>query len=119
MAQADKVVVIVGGGFGGLNAARALRRAPVNVLLLDRDNYYLFQPLLYQVATAGLERNRRPVRAILRKQKNFDFRLVEVHADFAQRRLERAPAVARLSILRTDPKPTSSGSTRCSSTGSA
>ncbi|HKA57762.1 MAG TPA: NAD(P)/FAD-dependent oxidoreductase [Gemmatimonadales bacterium] len=84
-------VVIVGGGFGGLNAARALRRAPVNVLLLDRNNYHLFQPLLYQVATAGLEPEEiaRPVRAILRDQKNFDFRLVEVSGvDFTQRRLD-------------------------------
>ena len=84
-------VVIVGSGFGGLNAARALRRAPVNVVLLDRNNYHLFQPLLYQVATAGLEPEEiaRPVRAILRGQKNFDFRLVEVAGvDFAQRRLE-------------------------------
>jgi NADH dehydrogenase len=84
-------VVIVGGGFGGLNAARALRRAPVNVLLLDHNNYHLFQPLLYQVATAGLEPEEiaRPVRAILRRQRNFDFRLVEVSGvDFAQRRLD-------------------------------
>ena len=84
-------VVIVGGGFGGLNAARALRRAPVNVLLLDHNNYHLFQPLLYQVATAGLEPEQiaRPVRAILRRQRNFDFRLVEVSGvDFAQRRLD-------------------------------
>lgn len=84
-------VVIVGGGFGGLNAARALRRDPVNVLLLDRNNYHLFQPLLYQVATAGLEPEEiaRPVRAILRRQKNFDFRLVEVtHVDLTQRRLD-------------------------------
>ncbi len=84
-------VVIVGGGFGGLNAARALRRAPVNVVLVDRNNYHLFQPLLYQVATAGLEPEQiaRPVRAILRGQKNFDFRMVEVRGvDFAQRRLE-------------------------------
>ena len=84
-------VVIVGSGFGGLNAARALRRAPVNVVLVDRNNYHLFQPLLYQVATAGLEPEEiaRPVRAILRGQKNFDFRLVEVAGvDFAQRRLE-------------------------------
>src|ERR1044071_7122504 len=48
-------VVIVGAGFGGLSAARALRKAPVDVVLLDRHNYHLFQPLLYQVATAGLE----------------------------------------------------------------
>ena len=84
-------VVIVGGGFGGLNAARALRRAPVKVVLLDRNNYHLFQPLLYQVATAGLEPEQiaKPVRAILRHQRNFDFRMVEVTGvDFAQRRLE-------------------------------
>ena len=84
-------VVIVGGGFGGLNAARALRRVPVNVVLLDRNNYHLFQPLLYQVATAGLEPEEiaRPVRAILRGQKNFDFQLVDVRGvDFAQRRLD-------------------------------
>jgi NADH dehydrogenase len=84
-------VVIVGAGFGGLNAARALRRAPVNVVLLDRNNYHLFQPLLYQVATAGLEPEEiaRPARAILRGQKNFDFRMVEVtRVDFAAQRLE-------------------------------
>ncbi|HEV8380527.1 MAG TPA: FAD-dependent oxidoreductase, partial [Gemmatimonadales bacterium] len=45
-------VVVVGAGFGGLRAARALRRAPVQVVLVDRNNYHLFQPLLYQVATA-------------------------------------------------------------------
>jgi len=84
-------VVIVGAGFGGLNVARALRRAPVNVVLLDRNNYHLFQPLLYQVATAGLEPEQiaKPVRAILRAQRNFDFRMMEVSGvDFAQRRLE-------------------------------
>ena len=91
MAQADKVVVIVGAGFAGLNAARALRRAPVQVVLVDRNNYHLFQPLLYQVATAGLEPEEiaRPARAILRGQKNFDFRMVDVtRVDFAARRLE-------------------------------
>ena len=91
MAQADKVVVVVGGGFGGLNVARALRRAPVQVVLLDRNNYHLFQPLLYQVATAGLEPEQiaKPVRAILRGQQNFDFRLAEVRSvDLAARRLE-------------------------------
>jgi NADH dehydrogenase len=83
--------VIVGAGFGGLNAARALRRAAVDVILVDRNNYHLFQPLLYQVATAGLEPESiaKPVRAILRRQKNFDFRMVEVKgADLEQRRLE-------------------------------
>ncbi len=84
-------VVIVGAGFGGLRAARALRRAPVQVVLLDRNNYHLFQPLLYQVATAGLEPEEiaKPARSILRGQKNFDFRLVAVtRVDFAAKRLE-------------------------------
>jgi len=73
-------VVIVGAGFGGLRAARALAGAPVQVILLDRHNYHLFQPLLYQVATAGLEPEgiARPVRAILRGQRNLEFRLAEV-----------------------------------------
>ena len=90
-AATQPTVVIVGGGFGGLRAARALRRAPVQVVLLDRNNYHLFQPLLYQVATAGLEPEQiaKPVRAILRGQKNFDFRMVDVSGvDFAQRRLD-------------------------------
>ena len=65
-------VVIIGGGFGGLSAARVLARAPVDVTLIDRHNYHLFQPLLYQVATAGLAPNTiaAPIRAILRKQAN-------------------------------------------------
>ena len=89
--RAKPTVVIVGAGFGGLRAARALSRAPVQVVLLDRNNYHLFQPLLYQVATAGLEPEQiaKPVRAILRGQRNFDFRMVEVTgADLAARRLE-------------------------------
>ena len=74
-----------------MNAARALRGAPVNVVLLDRTNHHVFQPLLYQVATAGLEPEEiaRPARAILRRQKNFDFRMLEVtRVDLAARRLE-------------------------------
>jgi len=89
--QTLPTVVIVGAGFGGLRAARALRTTPVQVVLLDRNNYHLFQPLLYQVATAGLEPEQiaKPVRAILRGQRNFDFRMMEVSGvDFAQRRLE-------------------------------
>ena len=65
-------VVILGGGFGGLSAARALTRVAVDVTLIDRHNYHLFQPLLYQVATAALAPNTiaAPVRAILRAQHN-------------------------------------------------
>src|SRR6266702_6872051 len=60
-------VVIIGGGFGGLNAALALKRAPVQITLLDRRNFHLFQPLLYQVATGGLSPANiaAPLRAVL------------------------------------------------------
>ena len=73
-------VVVIGAGFGGLRAARALAKAPVNVTLMDRNNYHLFQPLLYQVATAGLapEEIAYPIRRILRNQKNLDFRMADV-----------------------------------------
>jgi NADH dehydrogenase len=65
-------VVIIGGGFGGLTAARALRKAPVDVLLIDRRNHHVFQPLLYQVATAALSPGdiAAPIRWILRHQPN-------------------------------------------------
>jgi len=67
-----KRVVIIGGGFGGLYAAKALKKAPVRITLVDRRNYHLFQPLLYQVATAALNPSdiAAPIRAVLRKQKN-------------------------------------------------
>ena len=65
-------IVIIGGGFGGLAAAQALKRAPVRLTLLDRRNHHLFQPLLYQVATAGLSPGNiaSPIRWILRRQQN-------------------------------------------------
>jgi NADH dehydrogenase len=84
-------VVIVGAGFGGLHVAHELERTPVQVTLIDRHNYHLFQPLLYQVATAGLspEEIAYPVRAILRKQRNLEFRLAKVEAvDFSSRRVQ-------------------------------
>lgn len=73
-------VVIVGGGFAGINLAKSLRGAPLQVVLLDRNNYHLFQPLLYQVATAGLEPDSIafPLRGIFKRQKNFVFRMAEV-----------------------------------------
>jgi NADH dehydrogenase len=83
-------VVIVGGGFGGLNAARALAKAPVAVTLVDRRNHHLFQPLLYQVATAALNPSdiAIPIRRILRSQKNVEVLLAEAKGvDFAERRL--------------------------------
>src|SRR5262252_5680211 len=65
-------VVVVGGGFGGLAAAKALREAPAQVTLIDRTNHHLFQPLLYQVATSVLSPSQisSPIRGILRKQRN-------------------------------------------------
>ena len=73
-------VVIVGGGFGGLAAARALGKADVNVTLLDRRNHHLFQPLLYQVATAALNPSdiAYPIRGVLAKQSNARVLLAEV-----------------------------------------
>jgi NADH dehydrogenase FAD-containing subunit len=72
-------VVIVGGGFGGLYAARALSRVPVQITLLDRKNHHTFQPLLYQVATAGLTPSdiATPLRNILRRQENVTVLLAE------------------------------------------
>jgi NADH dehydrogenase len=73
-------VVVVGGGFGGLWAARALRRAPVTVTLVDRRNHHLFQPLLYQVATAALSPAdiAAPIRSVLRHQRNCEVMMGEV-----------------------------------------
>src|SRR3989442_14178828 len=75
-------VAILGGGFGGLNAAKALRRAPVRVTLVDRRNHPLFQPLLYQVATAALNPSdiATPIRRILRHQENAEVILGEATA---------------------------------------
>jgi NADH dehydrogenase len=74
------VVVVIGGGFGGLSAVKALDGAPVKVILIDRSNHHLFQPLLYQVATAGLSPAdiAQPIRAILRDQENVTVVLDEV-----------------------------------------
>jgi NADH dehydrogenase len=73
-------VVIIGAGFGGLQAAHALRNAPVKLAVIDRNNHHLFQPLLYQVATAGLSPGDIcvPIRFTLRKQKNTEVLLAEV-----------------------------------------
>ena len=73
-------IVIVGGGFGGLAAAKALRKTPASVLLIDRTNHHLFQPLLYQVATAVLATGQiaSPIREILRSQRNTTVILGEV-----------------------------------------
>src|SRR5690348_12869315 len=82
-------VVIVGGGFGGLEAARSLRDAAVEVTLIDRNNHHLFQPLLYQVATAGLSPAdiAAPIRNILRHQTNVEVVMAEVTGVDKERRL--------------------------------
>ena len=81
-------VVIIGGGFAGLFAARALRRAPVEVTLLDRAEHHLFQPLLYQCATGILSEGKiaAPLRAILHKNRNVEFVLAEVTGIDVERR---------------------------------
>ncbi len=73
-------VVIIGAGFGGLRVAKRLAGKPVRVTLIDKRNYHLFQPLLYQVATAGISPHEiaYPVRAIFRSQKNFEFLMTRV-----------------------------------------
>ena len=84
-------VVIVGAGFAGLEAARALRRAPVAVTVVDRRNHHLFQPLLYQVATAALNPSdiSAPIRHVLRRQENAEVLLGEVASVDPARRVVR------------------------------
>src|SRR6201981_1575671 len=76
----ERRVVIIGGGFAGLFAARALRRAPVQITLIDRAEHHLFQPLLYQCATGILSEGKiaSPLRALLAKHRNVEFELAEV-----------------------------------------
>src|SRR5215831_9479462 len=80
MPQLNPRVVILGAGFGGLEVAKTLRRAPVEITLIDRQNYHCFQPLLYQVATAALSPAdiAWPIRHILRRQENAAVFMAEV-----------------------------------------
>jgi len=99
-------VVIVGGGFGGLAAAKALRRARVEVILIDRSNHHLFQPLLYQVATAGLSPAdiAWPVRHMIRLQANTRVLMGEVTGVDPVRKLvmlEAGPLAYDLLVLAT------------------
>ena len=82
-------VVIVGAGFGGLNAAETLARAPVSMTVIDRKNHHTFQPLLYQVATAGLSPGEiaAPIRSILRRHKNVEVLMAEVVGFNLERRV--------------------------------
>lgn len=74
-------IIIIGGGFGGMNLIKKLKKTDYQVVLLDKRNFHTFQPLLYQVSTSGLEPESiaYPLRKIIRKQKNMHFRLAEVH----------------------------------------
>jgi NADH dehydrogenase len=99
-------VVIAGAGFGGLTCARGLKRANVDVLLIDRRNYHLFTPLLYQVATAVLDPGEiaRPVRELIRPLDNVDFKQADVTgADFEKRLLltDRGPVPYDYLVLAT------------------
>src|SRR5262245_43613939 len=78
--EARPRVIVIGGGFGGVAAARALARAPVEVTLVDRRNHQLFQPLLYQVATGSLDSCdiAEPLRSLFRRQRNIDVILGDV-----------------------------------------
>ena len=105
-------VVIIGGGFGGLDAARTLDGASVRVTLIDRFNYHLFQPLLYQVATASLSPGdiASPIRWILRHQANVKVLLANVNGiDVAGRRVLLEP---RSTLGTQEPSSTSAGDRR-------
>ena len=84
-----KRVVIIGGGFGGLKLANRLKGSNFQIVLIDKNNYHQFPPLLYQVASSGLESSSIsfPFRKIFQKRKNFFFRLAEVRAIVREKNL--------------------------------
>ncbi|HEU0316046.1 MAG TPA: FAD-dependent oxidoreductase, partial [Solirubrobacteraceae bacterium] len=89
-------VVVVGGGFAGINAVKALRREPVDVTLVDRRNFHLFQPLTYQVATGALSAGEiaYPLRALFKSAPNVTVLMGEVEGfDLAARRVILAPSL--------------------------
>src|SRR5262245_6531650 len=95
-------VVILGGGFAGLAAARTLRNADVRITLIDRSNHHLFQPLLYQVATAALSAPdiSTPIRKLLRKQKNATVWMSNVqHVDVENKRVVLDGAIVEYDYL--------------------
>ena len=107
-AAARKRVVIIGGGFAGLYAARELRNADATVTVVDRRNHHLFQPLLYQVATAALDPSQIavPIRRILRRQKNAEVVLADVTAiDLAQKRVVLVDGALSYDHLSSPPGP--------------
>src|ERR1700678_3225217 len=92
--QATHRVVIVGAGFGGLNAAQTLAGAAVSITVIDRKNHHTFQPLLYQVATAGLSPGEiaAPIRSILSRHKNVEVLMAEVTGFDLERRVVHTAA---------------------------
>ncbi len=95
-------VVIIGGGFAGLQLAKALRKADVQIILIDRTNYHTFQPLLYQVSTAGIDATSiiHPFRKIFEAQQNLYFRLAEVQSvDTAQQLVETSIGLIHYDFL--------------------
>jgi len=95
-------LVIIGGGFGGLTLAKALKRAPINITLVDRQNHHLFQPLLYQVASAVLSPGdiATPIRGVLRKQVNTKVLLAEVTSiDISRKRIKFKNQTMQYDIL--------------------
>jgi NADH dehydrogenase len=99
-------VVVVGGGFGGLQAVARLARAPVEVTLIDRRNFHLFQPLTYQVATGALspEEVCYPLRAIFKRRGNVRVLMGEVTEVHLERRtLDMEPGAGDVGRLRTSP----------------
>ena len=84
-----KRVVIVGGGFGGLKLANKLRNSNFQVVLIDRNNYHQFPPLIYQIASAGIEPSSIsfPFRKIFQKKKDFFFRMAEVRSIFPEHKI--------------------------------
>src|SRR5271157_6387697 len=93
-------VIIVGGGFGGLAAAKALKHIPAHITLIDRTNHHLFQPLLYQVATSVLTPGQiaSPIRGILRKQRNATIILGEVNGVDKEKKWVWVNSIDRLCV---------------------
>ena len=97
-----KQIIIVGAGFGGLYLAKALMKKQVDVLLIDRNNYHNFQPLMYQIATGGLEPYSiaYPVRRIFRKCKNITFRMAKVKSvNVEKKRLKTSIGILHFDYL--------------------
>ena len=92
-------MVIIGAGFGGISIAKSFKNKPVDVLLIDQNNYHNFQPLMYQIATGGLEPYSiaYPVRRIFRDYRNVTFRMAKVKSvDTAKKRIKTTIGLLRI-----------------------